>query len=212
MPVIIFLVTVIFSLFALSNPLSAVPVMATLTEGYSESERRNVIRKAISVQVGMFIGFMFLGEYIFTGLGINIADFEIAGGVLLFKVAFDMLQGRLSNTKITPVEQAEYSEREAVGIVPLGVPFLAGPGSVTTAIIYFNSKSNGLMDRLSVIAAVFVLAVLSFIILRYSTVIIDRIGKSGSLIISRIMGLLIAAIGVSFIVTGITSVVTKMGF
>jgi multiple antibiotic resistance protein len=212
MPVIIFLVTVIFSLFALSNPLSAVPVMATLTEGYSESERRNVIRKAISVQVGMFIGFMFLGEYIFTGLGINIADFEIAGGALLFKVAFDMLQGRLSNTKITPVEQAEYSEREAVGIVPLGVPFLAGPGSVTTAIIYFNSKSNGLMDRLSVIAAVFVIALLSFIILRYSTVIIDRMGKSGSLIISRIMGLLIAAIGVSFIVTGITSVVTKMGF
>lgn len=211
MALLIFLVTVIFSFFALSNPLSAVPVMAALTEGYSRSERNNVIREAISVQIGMFLGFMLLGEYILTGLQINIADFEIAGGILLFKVAFDMLQGKLSNTKITSAEQSEYVEREAVGIVPLGVPFLAGPGSITTAIIYFNSRSNGLMDRFSVIAAVFVLALLSFVILRYSTVIIEKIGKSGSLIISRIMGLLISAIGVSFVVTGITSVVANMG-
>lgn len=208
---IIFLVTVISAFFALSNPLAAVPVMAALTDGYSRAERIHVIRKAVSVQVGMFLGFMFLGEYIFTGLDINITDFEIAGGILLFKVAFDMLQGRMSSTKITRAEQDEYVEREAVGIVPLGVPLLAGPGSITTAIIYFNSKSNGLVDRISVIMAVFVLALLSFVILKYSTNIIEKMGRSGSLIISRIMGLLIAAISVSFIITGITNVAVNLG-
>lgn len=212
MSAIIYLLTVIATLFALVNPLSVVPVLANLTEGFSRAEIKAVIKKAISVQAGMFYGFMFLGEYIFIGLGIDISDFEIAGGILLFKVAFDMLQGRTSTTKLTAREQQDYLEREAVGVVPIGVPLLAGPGSITTAIIYFNTKSNGIIDHLSVIVAVAVVVTLSYFILKFSSRILERMGKTGSLIVSRIMGLLIAAIGISFIVTGIAGVIANLGF
>lgn len=212
MPPIIFLLTVVAAIFALVNPLGAVPTLVGLTEGFSDHERKQVIKKAIMVAGGMLLGFMFLGEYIFSVLGIDISDFKIAGGILLFKVAFDMIQGKLSNTKLTPVEQQDYLEREAVGIVPIGVPLLAGPGSITTAIIYFNARSNGLLDRVSVIIGIIIVMAISFLILRFSVNILDRIGKTGSLIISRIMGLLLAAIGIGFVVSGIAGVISALGF
>lgn len=209
---VIFLLTVVAAIFALVNPLGAVPTMVGLTEGFSDEERKRVIRKAIMVAGGMLLGFMFLGEYIFSVLGIDISDFKIAGGILLFKVAFDMIQGKLSNTKLTPLEKQDYVEREAVGIVPIGIPLLAGPGSITTAIIYFNSRSNGMLDRISVIVAIIIVMLLAYLILHFSMRILGRIGKTGSLIISRIMGLLLAAIGIEFIVSGIAGVLVTLGF
>lgn len=212
MPPFIFMLTVVAAIFALVNPLGAVPTLVSLTDGYSRQERKAVINKAIMVATGMLLGFMFLGEYIFSVLGIDISDFKIAGGILLFKVAFDMIQGRLSTTKLTPLEQQDLMEREAVGIVPIGVPLLSGPGSITTAIIYFNSKSNGIFDRISVIIAIIIVMGIAYLILLFSTRILDRLGKTGSLIISRIMGLLLAAIGIEFIVSGIAGVIVALGF
>ncbi len=95
-------------------------------------------------------------------------------------------------------------------MVPLGTPLLAGPGSITTAIIYFNLKSVTLYDRLAVIFAILAVLIVSFVILVYSARIFEKIGKTGSLLLSRIMGLLIAAIGISFIVEGITSLVQSI--
>lgn len=212
MPPFIFMLTVVAAIFALVNPLGAVPTLVSLTDGYSKQERKAVINKAIMVATGMLLGFMFLGEYIFSVLGIDISDFKIAGGILLFKVAFDMIQGRLSTTKLTALEQQDLMEREAVGIVPIGVPLLSGPGSITTAIIYFNSKSNGIFDRISVIIAIIIVMGIAYLILMFSTRILDRLGKTGSLIISRIMGLLLAAIGIEFIVSGIAGVIVSLGF
>lgn len=209
---IIFLLTVLAAIFALVNPLGAVPTLVSLTEGFTDEERAKVIRKAIMVAGGMLLGFMFLGEYIFSVLGIDISDFKIAGGILLFKVAFDMIQGKMSSTKLTSLEKQDYLEREAVGIVPIGVPLLAGPGSITTAIIYFNSKSNGILDRLAVICAIVLVMTIAFFVLKFSVRILNRLGRSGSLIISRIMGLLLAAIGVEFVVSGIAGVITSLGF
>ena len=209
---IIFLLTVLAAIFALVNPLGAVPTLVSLTEGFTDEERAKVIRKAIMVAGGMLLGFMFLGEYIFSVLGIDISDFKIAGGILLFKVAFDMIQGKMSSTKLTSLEKQDYLEREAVGIVPIGVPLLAGPGSITTAIIYFNSKSNGILDRLAVICAIVLVMIIAFFVLKFSVRILNRLGRSGSLIISRIMGLLLAAIGVEFVVSGIAGVITSLGF
>lgn len=209
---LIFLLTVLAAIFALVNPLGAVPTLVSLTEGFSDEERAKVIRKAIMVAGGMILGFMFLGEYIFSVLGIDISDFKIAGGILLFKVAFDMIQGKISSTKLTPLEKQDYLEREAVGIVPIGVPLLAGPGSITTAIIYFNSKSNGILDRFAVIGAIVIVMIIAFFVLKFSVRILNRLGRSGSLIISRIMGLLLAAIGVEFIVSGIAGVIASLGF
>lgn len=203
---LLFFLTVIAAVFAILNPIGAVPILVSLTEGYSIKERLGVVRKSVLVAAGMVLGFMFLGTYIFSAFGIDIYDFQIAGGILVFKVAFDMLQGRTSNTKLTADEQEESHQREAIGITPIGTPLLAGPGSITTAIIYFNLRSVDLLDKILVIIAIAIVMIVSYFILRYSLPLFRRLGKTGSLIISRIMGLLIASVGVGFVVAGIMGI------
>ncbi len=203
MAIVLLFLTVFVALFAIMNPIGAVPILITLTDGYSIKERKEVIRRSVYMASGMLFGFMFLGVYIFDILGINIYDFEIAGGILLFKVGFDMLQGKTSQTKITNAEQQDSAEREAIAIAPIGTPLLAGPGSITTAIIYFNGTGIGIFSRFMVVLAVILVLVLAFIILRYSLPIFQRIGKTGAIVISRIMGLLLTAIAVDLITTGI---------
>ncbi|MCL4329741.1 MAG: MarC family protein [Candidatus Thermoplasmatota archaeon] len=210
MDYLIFFLTVFAAIFSILNPVGAVPILVSLTEGYTVKERDAVIRISVAVAGGMILGFMFLGTYIFQIFGIDIYDFQIAGGVLVFKVAFDMLQGKTSNTKITTAEQEESRQRSAIGVAPIGTPLLAGPGSITTAIIYFNERSGFLTDKLLVIVAILLVLFLSFLVLRYSLGIFKRIGNTGSLIISRIMGLLIASVGVGFIVEGIAGVITLL--
>lgn len=207
MSLLLYYATVAIALFSIVNPVGAVPTLVALTENYSREERMRVIKRSILVAGGMISGFMILGIYIFSVLGIDISDFKIAGGILLFKVAFDMLQGKTSTTKLTEAERIESMEREAIGVVPLGIPLLAGPGAITTAIIYFNSASVTIPERILVIAAVITVMVASYLILRFSIRIFERMGKTGSMIISRIMGLLLAAIGIEFIVTGIYTIV-----
>lgn len=206
-PLAIYFVTVAVSIFAIMNPIGAVPTLMVLTENFKHEERMKVIRKSILVAGGMIIGFMLIGVYIFSVLGINISDFKVAGGVLLFKVAFDMLQGKTSNTKLTQQEEQESVDREAVGIVPISTPLLAGPGTITTSIIYFNSGSTTIPEKLIVFGAVVVVLIASYIVLSLSTILFKKMGKTGSLLISRIMGLLLASIAVEFISTGIISIV-----
>ncbi len=203
MTVFLLFLTVFVALFAIINPIGAVPILITLTDGYSLKERKEVIRRSVYMAAGMLFGFMFLGVYIFDILGISIYDFEIAGGILLFKVGFDMLQGKTSQTKITNVEQQDSADREAIAIAPIGTPLLAGPGSITTAIIYFNGTGINILSRTMVIAAVILVLILAFVILKYSLSIFQKIGKTGSIVISRIMGLLLTAIAVDLITTGI---------
>jgi multiple antibiotic resistance protein len=127
--------------------------------------------------------------------------------VLLFKVAFDMLQGKTSNTKLTADEEKESMSKDEIGVVPLGMPLLAGPGTITTTMIYFNLRSTGLEDKIMVFAAVILVIISAFIVLRSSTLLFKRLGRTGSMIISRVMGLLLAAIGVEFMANGIISII-----
>ena len=204
---IVFYLSIVATVFAILNPIGAVPTLMVLTDGYTASEKKRVIFKSIMVASGMILGFMFLGIYIFLVLGIDISDFKVAGGILLFKVAFDMLQGKVSNTKLTPQETQESIDREAVGIVPIGTPLLAGPGTITTAMIYFNSPQYFISERIAVILAVVTVLLISYIVLRLSNPLFNRLGKTGSLIISRIMGLLLASIAIEFITSGLFTII-----
>ena len=207
---ILFFVTVFVAVFSVLNPIGAIPTLMALTENYTPAERKRVIKRSITIAGGVVIAFMFIGIYIFSMLGINLSDFEVAGGILLFKVAFDMLQGKTSNTKMTSAEEQDTISREAVGVVPLGMPLLAGPGTITTTMIYFNLTSNSLGDKMFVLLAVILTLIAAFVILRFSTILFKRLGKTGSLVISRIMGLLLAAIGIGFISHGIFGIYQQL--
>lgn len=194
------------ALFAIMNPVGAVPTTVFLTEDFSVAERVKVIKNSIFMAGGMLFGFILVGVYIFEILGISINDFKIAGGFLLFKVAFDMLQGKTSNTKLTKEESMDYAERDAVGIVPIGTPLLAGPGSITTAIL-LNSRASTVSLKIALVVGIVLVLVLSYVILYFSTTISRKLGKTGTTVISRIMGLLLASIAVELITSGIIAIV-----
>jgi len=206
---LLFYVTVLTTVFAILNPIGAIPTLIALTEGYTLRERLHVVDRSVLVASGMILGFMLVGIYVFLVLGIDISDFKVAGGILLFKVAFDMLQGKTSNTKLTGAEQEESMEKESIGIVPIGTPLLAGPGSITTAIIFFNSNTTLGVDKVMVVLAIVTVMLMSYAILRFSLPLFTRLGKTGSLIISRIMGLLLASIAIEFITTGLIAIITS---
>lgn len=206
---LLFYVTVLTTVFAILNPIGAIPTLIALTEGYTLRERLHVVDRSVLVASGMILGFMLVGIYVFLVLGIDIYDFKVAGGILLFKVAFDMLQGKTSSTKLTGAEQEESMEKESIGIVPIGTPLLAGPGSITTAIIFFNSNTTIGVDKVMVVLAIVTVMFMSYAILRFSIPLFTRLGKTGSLIISRIMGLLLASIAIEFITTGLIAIITS---
>ncbi len=197
------------AMFAIMNPIGAIPTLITLTDGYSRKEKLQTIRRSIYMASGMIFGFVLVGYYIFEGLGISINDFKVAGGILLFKVAFDMLQGKTSNTKLTKEESQEGKQQEDVGIVPIGTPLLAGPGSITTAIL-LNAKANTIPLKFGFGTALVILFVISYLILYFSSTIASKIGKTGTTVISRIMGLLLASIAIELITTGLIAIVSTL--
>ncbi len=201
------IVTVVVAIFAIVNPVGNISFFVTLTEGYSRRERNAVIRKTTLVAGGILALFAILGNYIFHLFSITIPAFRIAGGMLLLTIAFSMLQGSHPKSKVTDRDKEEALQREAVGIVPLGIPMFAGPGSITTVMIYISDATSGTMTNWTMIFAVFlgilVTMVIGYVLLYYGEVLFQKMGRMGALAFSRIMGLILAAMAVQFMIEGI---------
>jgi multiple antibiotic resistance protein len=200
-----FALTAFASIFAIVNPLGNIPVYVAITEGYTPEQKRRVRNKSCLVAGAILVVFALLGNYIFEIYGITIPAFKIAGGLLLFSVAYAMVNGRLSKTKMTDDEHAEAEEKEEVGVVPLGTPLFAGPGAITTVMIYVSYATAGSsvgFDLAAIFASIAITIFISFLLLKYADPIFQRMGKSGAAAFTRIMGLLLAAIAVEFILSG----------
>jgi multiple antibiotic resistance protein len=209
-----FALAVIVAVFAIVNPIGNVSFYVTLTEGYDRREKQAVVRKVVLVSGGILAIFALVGNYIFEMFSITVPAFRIAGGILLLNIAFSMMQGRHSRTKITAKDRQEALEREAIGIVPLGVPMFAGPGSITTVMIYMAvATSEGVDFELVtlVFVAILITMMLSYIILSYSERIFQRMGRMGALAFSRIMGLILAAMAVQFVMDGVLNFLSQNG-
>ena len=201
-----FAISVIIAVFAIVNPVGNVSFFVALTEGYSKEERNSVIWKVVTVAFFILVIFSLAGHYIFEVFSITIPAFRIAGGILLFSIAFSMLHGTRSKAKLTDQDKEEAMNRQAIGIVPLGIPMFGGPGAITTVMIYMaDGSADGfsLTATLMVILAILITMVASYFILYYGEAIFERIGRMGTLAFSRIMGLILAAIAVQFVLTGI---------
>jgi multiple antibiotic resistance protein len=205
-----FAIEAFVAIFAIVNPIGNIPFFVTLTQGYSPKEKKDVIIKIIVVAIAVLVIFGLIGNYIFMLFGITIPAFGIAGGILLLTIAFSMLHGQKPRTKLTQQDKEEALAREAVGIVPLGIPMFAGPGAITTIMIYM-SRQTGVFDMFAVFASIFATMTVSFILLTYSDRIFSRMGRMGALAISRIMGLILAAIAIQFIIDGVLGVARLNG-
>ena len=200
-----FALTAFASIFAIVNPLGNIPVFVAITEGYTPEQKRRVRNKACLVAGAILVIFALLGNYIFALYGITIPAFKIAGGILLFSIAFSMVGGKMSRTKITEDEHEEAVEKEEVGVVPLGIPLFAGPGAITTVMIYVSYATGGSevgFDLIAIFLSIAVTMFISLVLLKYADPVFQRMGKSGAAAFTRIMGLLLAAIAVEFMLSG----------
>jgi multiple antibiotic resistance protein len=200
-----FAVTAIVAVFAIVNPIGNIPVFVAITDGYTAEQKRRTIIRTCFVAGSVLFGFGIFGQWIFQVYGITIPAFKIAGGVLLFSIAFSMTRGQVSNTKMNQDEHAEAVDKEEVGVVPLGIPLFAGPGAITTVMIYISyalAAPDPVFDVISVFIAILITIGISYILLKYADPLFSKMGKSGANAFTRIMGLLLAAMAIEFILSG----------
>lgn len=194
------------SLLAIVNPLGAVPLYVALTAHYPKEQRRATLRRAITTGLAVLLVFALAGTYILEFFGITRQAFQVAGGILFFAVGWDMLQARRSRVKTTEEEESESSQRDDVGIIPLGLPTLAGPGVITT-VIALNGQAETLLESIAVYAAIFLVLAICWITLAAAPMLTRRMGQTGMNVMTRLMGLLVMVIGAQFVINGVTTVV-----
>jgi len=196
-----YVITVFIAIFAIVDPMGNIPIFYTITQRFSRAERIRIAKKAVIAATITLVVFALIGQYIFTLFSITIPAFRIAGGLLLFRVAFNMLYGVTPGTKSTEKEKEETLEREMLGVVPLGIPLLAGPGAISTVMLY-NSQGS-FVNTIVIFISIFATLSITYVLLLNVDRIFNRLGQVGSLAISRIMGIILAAIAVQFLINGV---------
>ena len=191
-----------FSLFSIVNPFSAIPTFVSLTGEVPVPERRRMIGQT-SLAVFLILSLSYLtGEGLLRFFSISVSSLRVAGGLVILSMAWSMLHAKISGTKQTEEEVQEGAERPAIAIVPLAMPLLAGPGSISLMIIAAG-RSSGLQSHLFAILATLLLATSVWVILQAAGPIASRLGKTGMNIATRFMGLILAATAIEFITSGL---------
>jgi multiple antibiotic resistance protein len=190
------------ALFVITDPLATIPIFITLTHGQSAEERKRTANiTAITVATVLVLS-VFIGEPLLRVFGVSIASFRVGGGIVILLMAISMLNARLSRTVSTPEEVQEGTEKEDPAVVPLGIPLLAGPGAISTIVIYAHQATDAYDTLFLVVAGLFI-GFAVWASLRMADPIRKLLGKTGINIISRLLGLVLAAVAVEFIVGGL---------
>ena len=191
------------SIFVLVDPVAAVPSFLAMTGPCDRGKRRHMAVRAAWTCFIVLVAFSMAGTYIFKMFGITLAAFRIAGGLILGLIGLDMLRARRSPTKETPDEAEEGAEKEDVGVIPLGIPMLAGPGSISSVMVLMSQNTDWPHAGI-VIAAIAVVSALAFLILAAADRVSSYLHETGIRILTRLMGLLLLAIAVQFVLNGLT--------
>jgi multiple antibiotic resistance protein len=189
------------SLLAIINPLSAAPMFLALTDGYQPDHRRRTLRSAILTGFLVLITFALLGGTIFQLFGITIDAFRIAGGIIFFGIGMDMLQAKRTRGKATIEEELEATQKTEVGITPLGIPMLTGPGAIATVMVLMTEAVT-IQRTLIVLGAVVLVLGIAWATLSAAPRIVAFMGQTGLNVMTRVMGLLVTVIAVQFIIDG----------
>ena len=204
------LIKVTIALFAIVNPIGCLPIFISATDGWTQFDRARTAKTvAFSVFTVLTVS-AFLGDQILSFFGISIPSFQVGGGILLLLIAISMMHGKQSGTRQTPEEAQTMAERKVIAIVPLSIPLLAGPGAISNIIIAAQQNS-GTLWHLSLLAPILFVAMVIWLILRLSVPISNRFGSIGINIVTRLMGLILAAMAVEFFARGLLGLFPKLG-
>ena len=193
------------SLLAIVNPLSAVPLFLAVTAGYDAAHRRATLRTAVTTSIAVLVVFGVLGTWILRFFGITTDAFRIAGGILFVGIGSDMLAARRARNKTTRTEEEDAELQEEVGIIPLGIPTLAGPGAMTT-VITLTAQADTALTKGAVYLAIVAVMLLAWAVLSAAPMLLRRFGRTGLNVMTRVMGLIVMVIGVQFVIDGARAV------
>jgi len=205
----LFFVYAFTTVFIIVNPIEATLVFVTLTTTLNAQEKSRIYRRATIVALAIALIFSVGGNAILRLFGITVDSLQVAGGILLFLVAIDMLRGVRQQKKITEAEILDANQREDVSIFPLAIPLLTGPGAITTVVVLMGAAKD-IPEKGMVLLAIVLTFVATFIILKFSEYIDQAMGITGIMVMTRIMGLILGAVSVNFVAVGAWNIYRTM--
>lgn len=197
------------SLLAIVNPLSAIPLYVSATAELGARQRASTLRLAVATGIAVLVTFGLAGTSILRFFGITTYAFRIAGGLIFLGIGSDMLAAKRARGKTRRDEQEEAEHKSEIGIIPLGIPTLAGPGSITT-VITLTAQADDRFQLAGLYGAIVTVMLVSGAVLAVAPYIAARVGRTGLNIMTRIMGLIVMVIGVQFIIDGVRTVAIEI--
>ena len=193
---------IFMALLIIVNPVSALPLFVSMTAGNTEAEKKNIARIAsFSVAVVLVLAAL-IGQPILAIFGITIASFKVGGAILILLMAISMMHAAPNREKQTPEEAREAAEKENIAVVPLAIPLLSGPGAISTTIVYATERSSPAHLGIIILCCLLV-ALATWLALRLATPVSKWLGETGVNIAIRLMGLLLAAVAVEILASGL---------
>ncbi|GGJ37924.1 MarC family protein [Deinococcus roseus] len=189
------------------DPIGLAPVFIGLAGSRPSFERRKIALKATAVAAVIILLFAFFGQALLDHLGISIFSFKIAGGILLFLIALDMVFARPSGARETEEEEREAQSRQDPSVFPLAIPLIAGPGTLASIMILATKTSRHIVELLVVIGVTVVVLALCYLALRLSGQIAKVIGLTGVHVVTRVLGVLLGALAVQYVADGVWGII-----
>ncbi|MEL7538004.1 MAG: MarC family protein [Pseudomonadota bacterium] len=196
-------------LFVVVEPITLVPIFGALTRGAEPAFRRMMAVKSVTISAGIFVFFALVGQSLLDVLGISVDAFKIGGGLLLFMAALDMVFARPSGLRSTTVrEQEEARYREDISVFPLAFPLIAGPGALATLFLLLIDIGRDPVQMALLLAVVFVVLMISLVMMLATAPIMRVLGFTGANVVSRLLGVVLVALAVQFVIDGIRNQLT----
>jgi len=192
------------------DPFGLAPIFAAMTANHGTEQRRQMLFTGIAVATAVLLLFAFAGNFILQSLGISLPAFRIAGGILLFLIAIDMVFARktgLSSTTRNENEEAYASED--ISVFPLAIPLIAGPGAIASVMLMMSHSQGNTLQQASIIGVLLAILLLTLLLLLISQHILKILGLTGVNVIGRVMGVILSALAVQFIIDGVRTVLVR---
>lgn len=200
-----FLIFTFTSVFVVVSPISGVVTFISLTSKMTHEEKNQIAKKSVTLACLIALFFAITGSIILDLFSISVDSLRVAGGLLLFSIAFDMMHAKVSRESITEEEISQSLEREDIWVFPIGLPLLTGPGAISTVIVLMGSTEN-IQQKIIILISIIMTFVVCLYIFLFSRRIHKFIGYNGMLVFTRLMGLLLAALAVDLTSTGMVNI------
>jgi len=202
-----FVTSTFLTLLVVMDPVGLAPVFLGLSKGRPRAEKNRIALKATLVAGGIIVVFLLVGQQLITRLGISLDAFRVAGGVLLFLIALDMVFARESTAKENEDEKKEAQERQDISVFPLAIPLIAGPGTLASVMILSSEHRGFPIDLLAMGVVIAFVLLLCYLALRMSDGIARLIGRTGVNVVTRVLGVLLGALAVQYVADGAVALV-----